>query len=248
MDPKLQCASVSVFRSNPGAAPHGDHRARRHGGMYRLRRRDDPQKITSGRHRRRGGPRRRARADGSERVPSPASICIFVLGWTGRRDIRREAVERAVRMSADKILPSASAMLAKTGEMTHDFEIVELGDAPAAGLRRTWCRGHHPRSELHRESHRVRKLGATVFHGCTGVANRFILAHALDDCAAFRIRLGQPNQVAGEMAFDLALGFRESRRSGSFSTSSPASAQPTTIRRGVRPPRPRCRRGTRRSR
>ena len=47
------------------------------------------------------------------------------------RDIKREAVERAVRMSADKYC-SASAMLAKTAEMTHDFEIVELGEAPAA--------------------------------------------------------------------------------------------------------------------
>ncbi|MEO8037173.1 MAG: OsmC family protein [Betaproteobacteria bacterium] len=44
------------------------------------------------------------------------------------RGVKREAVERAVRMSAEKYC-SASAMLAKTAEMTHDFEIVELGDA-----------------------------------------------------------------------------------------------------------------------
>ena len=41
------------------------------------------------------------------------------------RNIRREAVERAVELSATKYC-SASIMLGKTAEISHDFEIVEV--------------------------------------------------------------------------------------------------------------------------
>jgi len=41
------------------------------------------------------------------------------------RNIRREAVERAIELSATKYC-SASIMLGKTAEISHDFEIVEV--------------------------------------------------------------------------------------------------------------------------
>jgi putative redox protein len=41
------------------------------------------------------------------------------------RNVRREAVERAIELSATKYC-SASIMLGKTAEITHDFEIVEV--------------------------------------------------------------------------------------------------------------------------
>jgi putative redox protein len=40
------------------------------------------------------------------------------------RGLAREKVERAIRLSAEKYC-SASAMLAKTADITHDFEVVE---------------------------------------------------------------------------------------------------------------------------
>lgn len=40
------------------------------------------------------------------------------------RGVKREQVERAIRLSAEKYC-SASIMLGKTAEITHDFEIVE---------------------------------------------------------------------------------------------------------------------------
>src|SRR6266404_3967240 len=40
------------------------------------------------------------------------------------RNVRREQVERAIHLSAEKYC-SASIMLGKTAEITHDFEIVE---------------------------------------------------------------------------------------------------------------------------
>jgi putative redox protein len=46
------------------------------------------------------------------------------------RGVKREAVERAITMSADKYC-SASIMLASTATITHDFEIVEVGTAEA---------------------------------------------------------------------------------------------------------------------
>lgn len=41
------------------------------------------------------------------------------------RDLKREAVERAINLSAEKYC-SASIMLGKTARITHDFEIVEV--------------------------------------------------------------------------------------------------------------------------
>lgn len=46
-------------------------------------------------------------------------------------NVKHDAVERAIRMSAEKYC-SATAMLAKTAEVTHDFEIVEVGNATEA--------------------------------------------------------------------------------------------------------------------
>lgn len=42
------------------------------------------------------------------------------------RNVRPDAVERAIELSATKYC-SASIMLGKTAEVTHDFEVVELG-------------------------------------------------------------------------------------------------------------------------
>jgi len=42
------------------------------------------------------------------------------------RGVKPEAVERAIRMSAEKYC-SASIMLGKTAEITHDYEIIEVG-------------------------------------------------------------------------------------------------------------------------
>ncbi|MCW5623800.1 MAG: OsmC family protein [Burkholderiales bacterium] len=48
------------------------------------------------------------------------------------RGIKAEAVERAIHLSAEKYC-SASIMLGKTAEITHDYEIIETGaDASAA--------------------------------------------------------------------------------------------------------------------
>ena len=41
------------------------------------------------------------------------------------RDLKPEAVERAVRLSAEKYC-SASIMLGKTARLTHTWEIVEI--------------------------------------------------------------------------------------------------------------------------
>jgi len=46
------------------------------------------------------------------------------------RGLKAETVKRAIRLSAEKYC-SASIMLGKTAEMTHDFEIIEE-DAPSA--------------------------------------------------------------------------------------------------------------------
>ncbi|MDQ7991019.1 MAG: OsmC family protein [Candidatus Dactylopiibacterium sp.] len=42
------------------------------------------------------------------------------------RGLKHDVVERAIKLSADKYC-SASIMLGKTAEITHDFELVELG-------------------------------------------------------------------------------------------------------------------------
>lgn len=52
----------------------------------------------------------------------------YVLSGTGLAPAK---VERAIRLSAEKYC-SASAILAKTAELTHDFEIRETGKADSA--------------------------------------------------------------------------------------------------------------------
>jgi putative redox protein len=42
------------------------------------------------------------------------------------RGLSRDKVARAISLSADKYC-SASAMMAKTADVTHDFEVVESG-------------------------------------------------------------------------------------------------------------------------
>jgi putative redox protein len=77
---------------------------------------------------------RKARQDISDCVleidadPAPADPKVFTrihfhFIITGR-NVMREPVERAVRLSAEKYC-SASIMLGKTADITHDFEIVE---------------------------------------------------------------------------------------------------------------------------
>jgi putative redox protein len=46
------------------------------------------------------------------------------------RGLSRQKVERAIALSVEKYC-SASAMIAKTAEMTHDFEIVDAADVAA---------------------------------------------------------------------------------------------------------------------
>jgi putative redox protein len=46
------------------------------------------------------------------------------------RGLARDKVERAIKLSAEKYC-SASAMLAKTATITHDFEVVETGATAA---------------------------------------------------------------------------------------------------------------------
>jgi putative redox protein len=43
------------------------------------------------------------------------------------RNLKAATVERAIKLSAEKYC-SASIMLGKTAEVTHDYEIVELGN------------------------------------------------------------------------------------------------------------------------
>ena len=66
------------------------------------------------------------RADEEPRVFTRIHMHFVVRG----RDVDPRKVERAIGLSVDKYC-SASAMLAKTATITHDFEIVEAG-APAA--------------------------------------------------------------------------------------------------------------------
>lgn len=60
------------------------------------------------------------RADKDPKVFTKIHIHFIVTG----KDLKREQVERAINLSAEKYC-SASIMLAKTAEITHDFEIVE---------------------------------------------------------------------------------------------------------------------------
>ena len=62
-----------------------------------------------------------ARADEEPKVFTKIHIHFIVTG----KDLKEKQVERAVSLSAEKYC-SASIMLGKTAEITHDFEIVEI--------------------------------------------------------------------------------------------------------------------------
>jgi putative redox protein len=61
------------------------------------------------------------RADSDPKVFTRIHFHYTVTG----RGLKAESVERAIKLSAEKYC-SASIMLGKTAEMTHDFEIVEI--------------------------------------------------------------------------------------------------------------------------
>ena len=61
------------------------------------------------------------RADTDPKVFTRIHLHFIVTGW----GLKREQVERAINLSAEKYC-SASIMLGKTAEITHDFEIVEV--------------------------------------------------------------------------------------------------------------------------
>ncbi|MGB0129457.1 MAG: OsmC family protein [Rhodocyclaceae bacterium] len=63
-------------------------------------------------------------ADRAETDPKVFTRIHFHFTVRGR-NLKPDAVERAIRLSADKYC-SASAMLAKTAAITHDWEIVEI--------------------------------------------------------------------------------------------------------------------------
>lgn len=63
-------------------------------------------------------------ADRAEADPKVFTRIHFHFTVSGR-NLKPDAVERAIRLSADKYC-SASAMLAKTAAITHDWEIVEI--------------------------------------------------------------------------------------------------------------------------
>ena len=63
-------------------------------------------------------------ADRAESDPKVFTRIHFHFRVSGR-SLKREAVERAINLSKEKYC-SASIMLGKTAEITHDFEIVEV--------------------------------------------------------------------------------------------------------------------------
>jgi putative redox protein len=63
------------------------------------------------------------KAERAETEPKVFTRIHFHYRVTGR-ELKPEMVERAIKLSAEKYC-SASAMLAKTAEITHDWEIVE---------------------------------------------------------------------------------------------------------------------------
>lgn len=67
-----------------------------------------------------------SRADDNPKVFTRIHMHFIVKG----RNLKPEVVDRAIKLSAEKYC-SATIMLAKTAEITHDFEIVE--DAAQAG-------------------------------------------------------------------------------------------------------------------
>lgn len=64
------------------------------------------------------------RADDHPKVFIKINMHFIVRG----RNLKADVVERAIKLSAEKYC-SATIMLAKTAEVTHDFEIVEEGAA-----------------------------------------------------------------------------------------------------------------------
>lgn len=62
------------------------------------------------------------RADENPKVFTKIHMHFIVTG----RNLKPEIVDRAIKLSAEKYC-SASIMLGKTAEITHDFEIVEAG-------------------------------------------------------------------------------------------------------------------------
>ena len=65
----------------------------------------------------------RIEAERAEREPKVFTRIHFHFTLTGKK-LNPQQVERAISLSAEKYC-SASIMLAKTAELTHDFEIVE---------------------------------------------------------------------------------------------------------------------------
>ena len=85
----------------------------------------------------------------------------FIL--TGKK-LNPQQVERAINLSAEKYC-SASIMLAKTAELTHDFEIVEMirGLKEQLSQSNPICRfRHHFRSQLHHQLHGHRQIHAAM--------------------------------------------------------------------------------------
>ena len=68
------------------------------------------------------------RAEQDPRVFTRVHMHFVVKG----RGLAREKVERAIKLSAEKYC-SASAMIAKTATITHDFEVLETGATLAGG-------------------------------------------------------------------------------------------------------------------
>jgi putative redox protein len=66
------------------------------------------------------------RAEAEPRVFTRIHMHFVVRG----RDLSAAKVERAIKLSAEKYC-SASAMMARTAELTHDFEVVDAADRPA---------------------------------------------------------------------------------------------------------------------
>ncbi|MDF6557756.1 OsmC family protein, partial [Escherichia coli] len=69
-------------------------------------------------------------ADRAETDPKVFTRIHFTFTVTGR-NLKRETVERAVQLSHEKYC-SASIMLAKTAEITHSLELVDLATQPTA--------------------------------------------------------------------------------------------------------------------
>lgn len=63
------------------------------------------------------------KAERADTEPKVFTRIHFHYTVTGK-NLKADAVERAIKLSADKYC-SASAMLAKTADITHDFEIIE---------------------------------------------------------------------------------------------------------------------------